>query len=165
MSRAAINRKVSMYQIISIAMVAALALVIILFLAQGGGSRKPISEVSPKAEALFSNDKSQKSSERLLKKYYGLNPEEYDGVVLYFPITNMDAEEMLIIRLADPAQAEEVVNAIRERNLSQCNVYEGYAPEQFALCENAVIDVQGNYILYVVHGDADRIDAAFKEAL
>ena len=68
MSRAVINRKISLYQIISIAMVAALALVILLFLAQGSGSRKPISEVSPKAEALFANDKSQKSSERLLRR-------------------------------------------------------------------------------------------------
>ena len=89
----------------------------------------------------------------------------YDEAVLYFPITNMDAEELLILKLADPSQAEAAAAAIQERNQSQINVYEGYAPEQYALCEDAVIDVQGNYILYVVHKDADRIDAAFREAL
>lgn len=159
------KRKLAIYQAVSIAMVAALALVILIFLVRTEGSRKPITDVSPRAEELFENEHAQKSSERLLKKYYGLNPDEYEGVVLYFPISNMDAQEFLMIRLADPAQSEAVVNAIQERNQSQKNVYEGYAPEQFALCDNAVLDVQGNYILYVVHEGADKIDAAFREAL
>ena len=152
-------------QCMSILMAALLAVVLAIFLTKTSGSEKPLEEVSRQAIALFENENAEESSAITLKKYYGLNADEYEDFVLYFPRSNMDAEELLILRLSDDSQADEVISALKERNLSQCNVYEGYAPAQYALCRNAIIDVQGNYILYVVHTDAARIDAAFQEAL
>ncbi len=159
------KHKLNFYLYLSIALAAILVVIVVLWLSRTAGSQKPVTEVAEGPVQLFQNEHSQESTALVLKKYYGLEPEMYDEAVLYFPITNMDAEELLILKLADPSQAEAAAAAIQERNQSQINVYEGYAPEQYALCEDAVIDVQGHYILYVVHKDADRIDAAFREAL
>lgn len=159
------KRFLLLLHVISIAMVIALAVVIIIFLTKKSGSEKPIEEVSERAVALFENEKAEKSPERILKKYYGLDANDYEGMVLYFPISNMDAEEMLIIKMADESQADEIRAAMEERNATQSSVFDGYAPEQFDLCSNYIIDVQGNYIIYVVHKDAARIDEAFREGL
>ena len=122
-------------------------------------------EVKPAVVSLFENDNAQESTDRYFKKYYGLNASDYENVVLYFPITNMDAEELLIVKLKDTSQADTVKAACETRQQTQIGIYEGYAPEQLSLCENAIIDVQGNYVLYVVHADAAQIDAAFRASL
>jgi len=139
--------------------------VIFVYLLQSEGSNKPVEEVAAQVTVLFENEKSEKSPERMLKKHYGLNAQDYDGVVLYSPISNMDAEELLIVKLQSAQQMDELTEAVQERLDSQINIYEGYAPEQYDLCSHAVLDPEGNYFLFVVHADADRIQDAFRKAL
>ena len=146
-------------------MVIVLVVITVVSLSGASESKKSMSEVAPSVIALFENDRAAESTERYLKKYYGLNGADYESVVLYFPITNMDAEELLLIKLRSTAQAESVRAAMEARQETQVGIYEGYAPEQLALCENGIIDVQGNYIMYVVHANAVQIDAAFRAAL
>lgn len=156
---------VNMLQSFSILLVLLLAVIIWLCLSVTRGSNKPMAEVSAPVIAAFQNDRAVQREGRILKKYYDLNPGDYEDVVLYFPVTNMDPQELLIIRLQDPSQAESVVSAIKKRQETQIGIYEGYAPEQLALCEQGIVDVQGNYILYVVHEDAELIDGIFRDSL
>ena len=156
---------VNMLQLFSILLVLLLAVVILLCLSGTRGSSKTMDEVSAPVISAFDNDRAQLREGRILKKYYDLNPGDYEEVVLYFPVTNMDPQELLLIRLRDPGQAQDVVSAMKDRQQTQIQIYEGYAPEQLALCEQGIIDVQGNYILYVVHEDAELIDRIFRESL
>ena len=156
---------VKMLQLFSILLVLLLAVIIGLSLSGTRGSSKTMEEVSARVIAAFENDRAQQREGRILKKYYDLNPGDYEDVVLYFPVTNMDPQELLLIRLQDPSQAERVVSAMKNRQAVQIGIYEGYAPEQLALCERGIIDVQGNYILYVVHEDAEEIDRIFRDSL
>ena len=156
---------VNMLQLFSILLMLLLAVVILLCLSGTRGSSKTMDEVSAPVISAFDNDRAQLREGRILKKYYDLNPGDYEEVVLYFPVTNMDPQELLLIRLRDPDQAESVVSAIKNRQQTQIGIFEGYAPEQLALCEQGIIDVQGNYILYVVHEDAGSIDRIFRESL
>ena len=160
-----IRLRANILQLASIIMVAALIAVIISLSSGAAESKKEMNEVAPALVRLFSNDKSAESNDSTFKKYYGLNAADYDAVVLYFPLTNMDAEEMLIVKLKDTSQAEAVRAAMEKRQQTQIGIYEGYAPEQLSLCENGIIDVQGNYVLYVVHPDASKIDEAFRAGL
>ena len=43
----------------------------------------------------------QESDSQMIKRLYGLNPADYAGIALYYPATNMDAEELLIVQLKD----------------------------------------------------------------
>ena len=152
-------------QIISFIMVAGLIAVICISMTETKGSSRSMDEIAPLVVEAFDTDNACESSDRYLKKYYGLNASDYEDVVLYFPNTNMDAEELLIVQLKSTDQAEEVQTAIEERQKTQIGIYEGYAPQQLSLCENAVIDVQGNYVLYAVHENASYIDSVFRAAL
>ena len=77
-------------------------------------------------------------------------------MTLYSPASNMDAQELLIIKLKDNSQAEAVTEAINARLETQMNSFEGYGIEQYAMLENHILDVQGNFILYVVNPNARR---------
>lgn len=107
----------------------------------------------------------EEGTNRKLKKFYGLNASDYEGTALYAPVSNMDAEELLVVKLKDSSQAESVQAAVEKRLQTQKDSFEGYGIEQFALLEDSVLDVRGNYILYVVHKDADKIKQIFRDSL
>lgn len=107
-----------------------------------------------------------KADNQMIKRFYGLDPAAFEACILYYPTTNMMAEEVLIIKLSDPSQQEMVRTAIEQRLATQKNTFEGYGVEQFAmLTENSVIEIRGNYVLFVVNGASAQARDAFLDAL
>ena len=113
----------------------------------------------------------QPGDNQMFKRLYGLDPEAYDGVLLYYPTTNMNAEELLLIKLKGSSQEEireqqEIVQtAMETRRQTQMHTFEGYAPQQYATLEHSVIDVQGNYLLFVSGDFAQQTQTAFEKSL
>lgn len=154
------------YTLIRILLVAGLIGAIILYVfVRSSESAVPAEEVFAKVSAAVTSDKMQLSSNRYFKKYYGLNAADYDGVLYYAPVSNMDAEELLVVKLKSADQEEAVTDAILKRQSDKEQSFEGYAPEQYALAGKYILDVKGNYILFVIDPDAEAIDAAFQGAL
>ncbi len=106
-----------------------------------------------------------KAENRMIKRLYGLSAGDYEGVLLYYPTTNMGAEELLLVKLADPSQSEGVLAAVNGRLATQKKSFDGYGEAQTALLNAAVVDAQGNYILFVVNENAQAIDEAFRKSL
>ena len=103
---------------------------------------------------------------RMVKRLYGLDPAAYEGCLLYYPATNMDAEELLLIKLKDADQQEAVRSAMEARVQTQKNTFEGYGVEQFDLLTNhCVLEVKGNFALLVVSKTCDDALGAFTDAL
>ena len=122
-------------------------------------------KISEAAEQSADRKLMQPGDNQMIRRLYGLDPEAYDGMLLYYPATNMAAQELLLVRLTDLSQQETVVEAMEQRAQSQRSSFEGYAPEQYSLVENHVLDVQGNYLLYVTGTEAESIKAVFEESL
>lgn len=118
-----------------------------------------------KVIAKYQNKNTQLGNNQAVKRLYKLNPADYEGVLLYQPSSTMNAEEILVIKLKDKSQANDVKNAIEARKKSQLNTFKGYGATQTDLLNKSIIDVQPNYILYVVDPQASLIDDAFKKAL
>ena len=102
---------------------------------------------------------------RTVRRLYGLNVDDYDGVRLYVSDSNMKVEEVLIIKLKDESQAETVETAALGRVDTQLQSFEGYGPEQCKLLEDHVLDTEGNYVLFVVNQEAQAADQAFQKSL
>ena len=103
---------------------------------------------------------------QLIKRFYGLDPASFEGCILYYPTTNMMAEEVLIVKLKDTSQQEQVRTAIEKRIQTQKTTFEGYGVEQFELLtNNAVIEVRGNFILFIVNADSAEAQKAFLKAI
>ena len=102
----------------------------------------------------------------MIKRFYGLDPSAYEACILYYPTTNMMAEELLIVKLRDTAQQETVKAAVEARIATQKNTFEGYGVEQFALLsDHAVVEVRGNFVLFVVNSQSAAARDAFVDAL
>ena len=103
---------------------------------------------------------------QLIKRFYGLDPSSFEGCILYYPTTNMMAEEVLIVKLKDMSQQAQVRAAIEKRIETQKTTFEGYGVEQFELLtNNAVIEVRGNFILFIVNADSAEAQKAFLKAI
>ncbi|MCI8293032.1 MAG: DUF4358 domain-containing protein [Hespellia sp.] len=107
-------------------------------------------------------DISEKPAEnRMIKRFYGLNPKDFEGAVLYAPTDNMDANELFIVRLSDMSQSQAVEEAIEERLQTQKKSFEGYGAEQTKLLNDHILQVKGNYIFYMVGENASKAEKAF----
>ena len=158
--------KISVYEIARwAAVLAALVLLISMF----GGNTASSAEAADVAAAVVETiDMTNMvlAENQMIKRLYGLDPASFESCILYYPTTNMMAEELLIIKLADMGQQEQVRSAIEARLATQKNTFEGYGVEQFEmLSNNAVIEVRGNYILFVVNGNSAAALDAFLDAL
>jgi hypothetical protein len=131
----------------------------------------PISDADPvavRAAATEQMDLSQvlEADNQMLRRLYGLDPAAYESIVLYYPATNMGAEELLIVKLASVDQAEAVRSASDARLQTQKYTFDGYGVEQTDLLTNhAAVEVRGNYVLFVVSKTADQVRQAFLDAL
>ena len=107
-----------------------------------------------------------KADNQMVKRLYGLDPASFESCILYYPNTNMMAEELLILKLSDTSQQQSVRSAIEARVETQKTTFDGYGVEQYALLtENCIIDIRGNYVLFVVNADCAKAQDAFEDAL
>ena len=106
---------------------------------------------------------SQAGTELEFRDVYGLDMGQYEGAVYYRPVSNMDVTEIVIAKSDSDDALNALVAAAQERVDDQKSVFEGYAPEQYGILEDAVISKKGNYVFFIVSADADGYyDAAVK---
>ncbi len=148
-----------------------LSVAVILGILIGKGAQNKISsaafdDVAAAVEPTVVTDSVQKADAQLVKRLYGLDPADYEGLELYAPVSNMDAEELLIIKLKDLSQQEAVSAAVEKRLQTQKRSFDGYGAEQFALLsDSSVIEVRGNYLLFAVSKNSGDAKAAFLRAI
>ena len=154
------------YAVLRWAAVIDFVVVLIIFASQNKISKAAFEDVSSAVVESVDLSKMQEGNDSTFKRLYGLESSDYEAVKLYWPLSNMDAQELLVIQLKDVSQQKQVEEAIQARLETQKKSFDGYGVEQYALLtESSIVDVQGNYILFAVGADYMQADAAFKAAL
>lgn len=138
---------------------------IVKLLGSGEISNAKLNSVSEKVIGEIGTEKISAADNRMVKRLYGINVNDYEGVALYVSGSNMEVEELLIVKLKSTSQTEDVETAIEGRLERQLESFEGYGPEQCKLLNDHVLDIKGNYILYVVDKKAKAADKAFQKSL
>ena len=128
-------------------------------------SKADINAVADETAKAAGFDDMTRAENRMMKRFYGVNPKEYDGAVLYSPQDNMDVHELFIVKLKDVSQQETIERAIEERLDTQIKSFEGYGAEQVALLQKHVLEVKGNYVFYMVGENAQAARKAFLNSL
>lgn len=126
---------------------------------------KPLSTVETDLLNTTKLDTMSKADEKALKRFFGLNINDFSEVLIYTPANYMDVSEMLIVTVKDPEQLEILESAVDERVLKQIESFSGYGPEQVALLENYEIKTLGNTLFYCVSPDASELKEAFKKSM
>lgn len=129
------------------------------------GSNRPFKEVKQAVERKIDTERMKDVSSQGLKRYYGLNGADYDGVMMYVSTSSMSAEEVLVVKAKNTEQARELENAIEKRIEERKNVFDGYAPEQVKMLKEAQKSVRGTYVFLAISPDSNRYREAFTKAL
>lgn len=138
---------------------------IVLLLIYASGSTKPFEEVARPVEERIDPEVLVKQDAQALKRYYGLNGADYEGVLFYSAEFSISAEEVLLIEVRSEQQVQEVRDAIEERLESRRHTFEGYAPEQAQLIAQAQLRVRGRFVFLAVSAEAENYVTAFTEGL
>ena len=146
-------------------MVIALIAYVVLLVSGEGDNTVSVDTIQKNIEKSVSLKGMKKGSSQDLKKYYGLNANDYAGTMLYIPDDVMSVNEILVVKVKDKSQVEDVEKAVEERLSTQKKSFEGYGVKQTRLLHSAIDETRGYYILLAVSKDADRIEAAFKNSL
>lgn len=144
--------------------IAVIGLVVFIICVSGKDVREDVAlpELSEAVNfALDSENGFSQSDAMGFRKYYGLDANEYEDVLLYLPVSNMDAAELLIVVMQDENQSEALEAAMKERLEQQKKVFESYGVEQMGILNQAVICIKGRYGLFAVCEDADEVKTAF----
>ena len=97
-----------------------------------------------------------------LSSYYGLTDSEVADYIGQLPMMNVRATELLIVK-ANKDKADEVRAAMEKRQADLAAIWSSYLPDQYALVQDYRIVENGNWLLFVVAGNADDIVAIFDE--
>lgn len=130
-----------------------------------GDSGTPFETAASTVEKAADTEKMTKADDRDLKRLYGLNAKDYEDVVLYYTKETMGVEELLLVRTGTDDETEAIENAILQRKKIQMDNFEGYGAEQVQLLKSSIIKIRGNYILFVVSPEADKVEKAFIKCL
>ena len=159
------STKIILLEVLKWLFVAALCVFLYFMLSANRESRAAFSDVQEAVISAADLTPRAEGDNQTFKRLYGLSASDYENVLLYYPTTNMGAEELLLIQLKDLSQQQAVKDAIESRLDTQKKSFDGYGVDQYAMLEKAVVEVQGNYILLVVANDPAPVRKAFLGAL
>mgnify|MGYP001777975383 CR=1 FL=1 len=159
------TKKMMAPQIMKYIIVAVILAYIAVLMAYASGSSRPFEEVEAALSSALDGSGLKKMDSQMLKRNFGLNSADYAGVMYYASESSMSAEEVLLIRVSGDSQVQEVADAVSERISSRKNAFDGYAPEQVKLLEDAQQSVRGRYVFFAVSPDAEEYRAVFDGSL
>lgn len=154
-------------RIAGIAKWALIVLLAVLLIMQAAGNRSSGTSFEAMAGAVReSTDLSpmKEGDNQMLKRLYGIDGAEFDGVMLYYPSSSMGADELLLVKMKDPAQKDVLQKAMEARRAAQLSNFDGYGAEQTAMLENSIIEIKNNYALFVSAQDPAAAQEAFRKA-
>ena len=150
-----------------------LAKLLLLALLIGGGSlavkgttrQVDFGKLQADVEAAAEVSGLNQENAQLLRRFYGLNAGELVHWILYTAQDNMSVEELLLVECSSESQAEQVLEAARERKATQIKNFEGYGPEQVQLLNQSVLRSDGVYVLFAVSDQDAEIKKAYRKDL
>ena len=140
-------------------------LVFIVAMLRTTTSKKSAQEIADYVTSGMDTTARTQGGAKELKRYFGLNAGDYEGFVIYVPTSNMDAEELLIIKVADEGQVDAVAAAIEARRDAQIQAFSGYGEKQTAQLQDSRLITKGRLLFYAVGDDAGTLAERFSDGL
>ena len=155
------NRTLIFFEAAKWLLFAVLLFVILRSAGSAKASGTPFAEVSGAVEGLVSAENTVADEGQLLRRYIGLDKNDFDGCLYLAPKTAMDVEELVLLKLSDPADEEETVKVLEDRIASQIGIFESYGVGQMAMLRQSFVLAKGGYVLYYTGSDPEAVRAAF----
>lgn len=103
------------------------------------------------------------ADEERLEKLYDIDIEFLQEFVLYVPKTNIEVNELFVLRAKDKDDIDDIKEKIENRIEEQSDNFRDYLPEEYYLIEKHVLNIKGNYILFAISEEAETIEDIFNQ--
>ncbi|WP_312652768.1 DUF4358 domain-containing protein [Proteiniclasticum sp.] len=122
----------------------------------------PVEEIGDKILEELEYGSMIELDDETLKQFYELDAsilEEYDANI---PMMNVTTQEYSVFKVKDAKDAETVKNAIDKRAAAVQKSFEQYLPDQYENAKNYYVEVNGKYIVFVIHTDVEKAKEIFQ---
>lgn len=149
----------------SVCVVGLLTFIAVLLAVRSGGTEKNVRELIAPVQKLSEVSAVTEQSFAAAVQTFQFDPDLAEGVLYYSNENIMDVSEVLIVKLNDRADAQTVRTCAEKRVADQSELFRDYAPDQYSLLQNSVIEISGNMVFYCTGANAAQVYEAFKKAL
>ncbi len=101
--------------------------------------------------------------EKTLKNLYYINRNDIEDFVSYAPKSNMDVEEILVLKIKEGTDISEIKSKVSKRLQKQGESFKNYRPEKYNIIENAVLEEEGQYLIFIVSENVSSIHKIIKD--
>ena len=101
--------------------------------------------------------------EKTLKNLYYINKNDIEDFISYAPKSNMEVEEILVLKTKEGTDISEIKSKINKRLEKQGESFKNYRPEKYNIIENAVLEEEGQYLIFIVSENASAIKKIIKD--
>ena len=108
-------------------------------------------------------EKMKIGNEKIIKKLYSINSNDIEDFISYVPNSNMEAEEVLVLKLKDEKKVSEIKAKIQKRIDKQSDSFRNYRPEKYETIKNYVLYNEGEYIIFIISDEVSAIKDAIKK--
>lgn len=96
-----------------------------------------------------------------MRDFYYINPDDVEEYIIKTPMMNVMATEMAIIKVKDERNVESVKEDIDKHVKDLERIWEQYLPHQYELVKKHILKSNGQYIILIIHEDAEQIEGIF----
>lgn len=99
-----------------------------------------------------------------LKKLYGINKRDVEDFILYSPKSNMEANEILILKAKTEDELKELKDKINDRVNKQSDSFKNYNETQYEIISNYVLEQKNQYLILIISKDSQSIKRSIDES-
>lgn len=122
-----------------------------------------IKEIMSSIESICDFSNLNVGSSKDLKRIYGINTDDIEDFRIYTPMSNMNSDKLLLIKVKNEDDTETIEKKIQEITKKQGSTFKDYAPDQYALIESKLLYVKGKYCILFIGKDIENASEAFKK--
>jgi len=95
----------------------------------------------------------------------GINAEDIEEAIIKFPMINLVADEIMIIKVKDAEKIPAIEEGLKKHVENVALSFENYVPENYEIVQNHIMKTKGNYIFLAISKDAEKAEVVFDRFL
>lgn len=104
-----------------------------------------------------------KDDAKKLRQLYYINKNQVEDFILYAPKTNMDANEILVLKAKDVEGVKHLKEKVEARVDKQSESFASYRPELKTVIDDYELKEKGQYLYLIISEDNKKIDKAIEK--
>lgn len=100
-----------------------------------------------------------------IAKAYNINSEDIEEGIIKCPMINLTVDEIAVLKVTDESKIPAIEEALKQHVEVVLQSFENYMPENHEIAKNYILKTNGNYVLFVISKDAEKIEEIFDNSL